>query len=120
MEQTKPITPVFDQMRDAASSGPSSALPSPERADPAALAAAGITTRESLSWLASQTPNVPTLRYQIGDLQLREAARAQALQEHQRQLHALRARFEQSATKARQDFGLACQNRSDTPERETP
>lgn len=77
-------------------------LPRPDK-----LAERGITTKESLDWLATRDPKPPAPEYHIDNPDLRHAATASARLDHRALIEKLRADFRNQSAKGRQDFRTA-------------
>lgn len=72
--------------------------------DPAAVAASGIKTRESIAWMERRNPDAPAPARTIEDEGIRREADAQAEQERRERMEELRRRLRDRSRKGREDF----------------
>lgn len=91
---------------------PREGLPRPDK-----LAEQGITTKESLDWLATHDPKPPAAEHHIDNPDLRHEATGQARDDHRALIDKLRDAFRNRSAKTRQDFRTAQRYRGHEHER---
>lgn len=98
---------MIEKPFDAAVQGEAQERAHSKHPQPDEMHRAGITTRDTLNWMERQELKTPAPRLTPTDQMLQQTADEQTETERQRQIKAMRARFDRKAEKVRGDLTQA-------------